>query len=913
MQTSIDTILARWGQIRAQGIPPKEAMEQITAEMPEHARQEVRRALSELRSIDDWLETLDQTDEDLNEIFGESSLPKRYRLQDKIGQGGMGVIHRAVDQELDREVAIKMLLDRYDRHSSVAQRFIDEARIMGQLQHPGIPAIHELGVLTDGRPFLAMKLVKGRTLAHLMEERTDPLFQQAQFLAQFEQVCQAVGYAHSRHVIHRDLKPSNVMIGAFGEVQVMDWGLAKILKEPGAATEQMQEPKAAADPITMIKTARTPDSETQAGSILGTPSYMAPEQAAGELHKLDSRTDVFALGAMLCEILTGAPPYQGSEGDLIWMQAMRGQWLEAQQRLESCGANPELIALTKSCLEIDQAKRPQAAWQVAEVLARIRAQTEERARQAEMERVQAIIKIEEGRKRRRVWYIVGACLLLGMVASSTLAVMANHAREAAELAELEEAQANRQAQAHLERSIQAIEEMLLRVSDEKLANLPHAETLRRELTLEAGRLLEDLLREESKNPSVLFASARTYKQIGSLEQLLGNTPAAEKALGQAVDLLKLLVKSYPKVPSYQDRLAACYYDLAIIHRQKREYTAGLASIQQAIDLWTALLQHKPKEAEFRYGLGIAWLVRGWLSMDNNHTENAKLCFRNSVEEFTTLLQGNHNHPRYEQELARAYHFLGWLASDQNDLEQAKEFYLASVAIRKRLARDHANLSFTVDLGYSYNNLGVLHRRLQQYSAAESYYRQGMAIFQKLATDFPQVPEYKNMVGLLINNLVHDRLQQNKDLASCLPLLQEARMQLQSIVSAAPGQRSFKLNLGQAIRYQAEVHYRLDEHHAALMLLNELHQQGPEDGESQWYIASVYARELAMVQKNEKMSLPERQSRVQQLGDKAMMHLQQAIKVGYLDLIDLKEGKAFEALRLRTDFQELLKRHSEPKH
>src|SRR6185436_16979646 len=148
---------------------------------------------------------------------------------EEIARGGMGAVHRAADTALGREVAVKVLLDKYAPGSGTARRFHDEARITGQLQHPNIPAVHDLGTLPDGRPFLAMKLIKGDTLEELLKARPDPATHRGRFVAVFEQVCQAMAYAHAHDVIHRDLKPANVMVGAFGEVQVMDWGLAKVL------------------------------------------------------------------------------------------------------------------------------------------------------------------------------------------------------------------------------------------------------------------------------------------------------------------------------------------------------------------------------------------------------------------------------------------------------------------------------------------------------------------------------------------------------------------------------------------------------------------------------------------------------------------------------------------------------------
>jgi serine/threonine-protein kinase len=171
----------------------------------------------------------------------------RYQLLDEIAHGGMGVIWRATDTMLGREVAVKVLQDKFAADGDTARRFEAEARITAQLQHPAIPPVHDYGTLPADRLFLAMKLIKGRTLEELPRQRADPAAERGRFVAVFEQVCQAVAYAHAHQVIHRDLKPGNVMVGSFGAVQVMNSGLAKVLTEkavPAAADTDPGEPVA---------------------------------------------------------------------------------------------------------------------------------------------------------------------------------------------------------------------------------------------------------------------------------------------------------------------------------------------------------------------------------------------------------------------------------------------------------------------------------------------------------------------------------------------------------------------------------------------------------------------------------------------------------------------------------------------
>ena len=168
----------------------------------------------------------------------ERDSDSRYQLQGEIARGGMGAIIKGRDTDLGRDLAIKVLLDEHKSKPEVVQRFIEEAQIGGQLQHPGIAPVYELGQFADRRPFFSMKLVKGETLSKLLADRAEPSVDRAKFIGIFEQVCQTMAYAHSRGVIHRDLKPANIMVGAFGEVQVMDWGLAKVLQAGGVADER---------------------------------------------------------------------------------------------------------------------------------------------------------------------------------------------------------------------------------------------------------------------------------------------------------------------------------------------------------------------------------------------------------------------------------------------------------------------------------------------------------------------------------------------------------------------------------------------------------------------------------------------------------------------------------------------------
>jgi serine/threonine-protein kinase len=240
--------------------------------------------------------------------------PEKYEYLQALGAGGMGEVVRAWDRDLHRFVAVKRLRSTSDSREAIL-RFVKEAQITGQLEHPNIVPIHDLGIDSQGRIYFSLKLIEGESLKSIIEKRKTTqelspavrykdVYTQLRMIEIFISVCQAVAYAHAKGVIHRDLKPDNIMLGRYGEVLVVDWGIAKVIGAKIAPEEQKTIPMTALNAL-------APEASME-GSVAGTPAYMPPEQALGQVFSLDARSDVYALGAVLFHVIAGRPPYEGS-------------------------------------------------------------------------------------------------------------------------------------------------------------------------------------------------------------------------------------------------------------------------------------------------------------------------------------------------------------------------------------------------------------------------------------------------------------------------------------------------------------------------------------------------------------------------------------------------------------------------
>lgn len=273
----------------------------------------------------------------------------RYKILGTLGTGGLGLVLRAMDERLNRQVAVKVLRRRHLHKAEMRAQFLREGIVTAQLEHPGVIPIYETGVSVEDLPFFAMRILKGSTLSSLLSEKilSSQTMSHASIsstiLKAFEVTCDTIAYAHTQQIIHHDVKPDNIMTHSFGTVKVLDWGFATTPKNRTASLKR----------------------------IYGTPAYMAREQARGQVNT-DGRCDIFSLGAILCEILTGAPPYRGETQHEIYLKARIGSIGDAYQRLDTltsdttqCPSKP-LVDITRRCLNPDPNQRPSCATDLAD-------------------------------------------------------------------------------------------------------------------------------------------------------------------------------------------------------------------------------------------------------------------------------------------------------------------------------------------------------------------------------------------------------------------------------------------------------------------------------------------------------------------------------------------------------------------
>jgi tetratricopeptide (TPR) repeat protein len=676
----------------------------------------------------------------------------------RIDGGGMGVVWRVRDLDFQRILAVKVMKSGECHNPRAVRRFLAEARITGQLAHPSLVPVHAQGRLADGRPYYTMKLIEGETLAALLA-RPDAAGRQTEMLRVFTQVCQAVAYAHTRGVIHRDLTPANVMVGAFGEVQVVDWGLAKEIRDEGRGMRD-EETQDVSDPFSSLIPLPSSLSETQAGTVMGTLRYMPPEQARGEVGLLDRRCDVFNLGAILCELLTGEPPYRCGSREDLRRQAANGELADAWARLDGCGADAELVRLAKACLAPNREERPPDTGAVAEAMVAYQARVEERLRRMEVERCEAQVRAREEHNRRRLASALAAAVLAGLVGlaiGTALLAKKNQQLIAAngqlDVARTEAVNKGDQAARARDRTFQALDAMTSSVTGDSLET-------QRVITAEQKKFLngvlsyyEEFAKEQGDDEATRRRVAAAAQRVGSIHYRLGFVAAAVRAYEQARDSYEKLAADSPGVPQYRRELATSHSNLGVLFHELGKRPEAEAASRQALALRAGLAADFPEVHEYRRGLAGTLDNLGTLLVESGRHPEAEAAYRRALGIREKLTADHPAVSEHRQNLAGTLVNLGNLLHQLGKRSEAEAVYRKALALREKLAADSPGVpDYRRDLASSHNNLGALLRELGKRSEAEEAYRKALPLQEKLAADSPGVAKFRRELASSQNNL-----------------------------------------------------------------------------------------------------------------------------------------------------------------
>jgi serine/threonine protein kinase/tetratricopeptide (TPR) repeat protein len=720
-----------------------------------------------------------------------------YEIEEELGRGGMGVVYRARQTRPSRLVALKMILAGVHAGAEHLARFKREAEAIAQLAHPNIVQVYEVGE-HNGQPFFAMELIEGGSLAARLDGTPQPARAAAELI---ETLARAMHFAHQRGIIHRDLKPANVLLQRKPTADYTD-NTDKKKQGDSSSVPSVVSVVDFLPKITDFGLAKRLDEQgqTQSGAVMGTPAYMAPEQAAGKTREIGPATDLYALGAILYELLTGRPPFKGATSWETIEQAVGAEPVPPRRLQPKLPTDLETICL--KCLQKKPPQRYASAGDLADDLRRFLHHEPIRARPVPLWRRGLMWA------RRRpalatllsVGGLAAAALVAVVVVANAMLRARNDALEAA-LGRTKQAvrDAEREralAQEHFQRALEAADQMLSQVGD-GLAGYPHMEQERRRILEKALKFFQEFLRHNSADPLVRREAAWAYRRTARIYELLGKDRRAEQDLRRAVALQEELTAQFPDEPTFAADLAASYNALGLLYRVTSP-TRAEPAIRKALAIFERLNREHPDHFTQRYNLAITGNNLAVVLQAAGRNDQAEKAYRAALARWQQLDRDYPKRSECRRQLASGYNNLGALYKRTGRWDQAGSAFQSALAALKRLTAAQLEEPKTRhELAKVHNSLGTVYGHAGRWAESDRASLEALALWEKLAEEFPAVLEYRNGVGMAsMNRAIH--LQEVGQPKRALTAYEKARAVGEELVRQQPRSVEYRHNLARVL-------------------------------------------------------------------------------------------------------------------
>jgi eukaryotic-like serine/threonine-protein kinase len=715
---------------------------------------------------------------------------QRYAILKAFQRGGLGQVSVARDRELNRDVALKEILPRHADSEEARQRFLIEAEITGSLEHPGIVPVYGLGQYADGRPFYAMRFIRGDNLQLAIDEfhaharAADRELRFRQLLGRFVDVCNAMEYAHNRCVLHRDLKPGNIMLGKYGETLVVDWGLAKTIGADVHPTDTVELP---VRPLSADST-----TATQMGRVVGTPAYMSPEQASGRLDLLGPATDIYSLGATLYQILTGVPPFGVDDRHDLLGKVQRGEFKPPRQRKADIPRTLEAI-----CLKA-MANEPRERYLSSQALA------EDVERYLADEPVHAYTEplplraARWMRKHRALVYSAAAVLVVTAVAL-TLGVVLLGAANRREQAQRQLAERN------FELARNAVRDYYISVSEDTLLNQEGMQPLRDQLLRQALAYYQTFLETEPEEAPLRDELAQANFFVGSITEKIDSPDEAIPFYEQARDLYRVLAAEQPASPAPREGLGRTLNAIGGSLQKLQRFEESLAYYAQAQQVRQQLVDDEPDNIEFLRTLANTVMNQGTIAvMQGDDDRGVELWNQAQALRLARLAPGDAAHKLLLRDVGLGNFNLGLFQLELDHFDEAETRLLDAVEVFEQVVDGSPNdLDSQYRLALAYRTLGDIQPTDDGMDRAVAYYDRAFELLRGLSLRNPEVPNYKANLGSM-QLMVADLKLAFGQQAAALDAIDRAIEPLQQLVEQFPDIVLYRRDLAVARRIRGGI-------------------------------------------------------------------------------------------------------------